>query len=120
MMVNDRSRRRELTKAYASAHPVAGVYRIRNAQTGRVLIGSATNLAGARNRFAFARSTNAPGALDLRLREDIREHGLAAFELEVLESFVPPAERTGAEIRGELDILESLCRERENPALLYS
>jgi hypothetical protein len=119
-MVNDRSRRRELTKAYASEHPEAGVYRIRNAQTGRVLIASATNLAGARNRFAFARSTNAPGALDLRLREDIRVHGLAALELEVLERFVPAPERTSAEIRSELDIMESLWREGEDPALLYS
>lgn len=53
-----------------------------NSGNTKSLLGSALNLASVRNRFAFARSTNSPGGLDLRLSKDIRQFGFAAFSLE--------------------------------------
>lgn len=115
----DRSRRRELKANYKQSHPEAGVYALRNLQNGKVLIGSTLNLASMRNKLEFARSTNSPGALDLRLRTDIETYGVDAFELDILESVQPSPEQSDAETRKELETLEQLHRERVEPALLY-
>jgi hypothetical protein len=117
--MNDRSRRRELSAQYRQTHPEAGVYRIVNARTGRSFLASAVNLASARNKLEFARATNTPGALDRKLRDDVREYGLDAFSFEVLEALQPSPERTSAQIREELAVLEALWRERYDPATLY-
>jgi hypothetical protein len=68
---------------------------------------------------AFAKSTNSPGALDQRLREDIRRFGIDAFSLEILEVLDTKPEMTPAEIRDDLAVLEELWRERQGHALLY-
>jgi hypothetical protein len=117
--MTDRSRRREIKANYKETHPEAGVYALRNRQNGKVLIGSALNLASMRSKLAFARSTNSPGALDLRLRTEIETYGVDAFELEILESIQPPPEQSDADIRNELDALEALHREEIDPALRY-
>jgi len=117
--VTDRSRRRELKANYKENHREAGVSALRNLRNGKVLIGSALNLASMRNKLEFARSTNSPGALDLRLRHDIAKYGVDAFALEILESFQPPAEKSDAEIRKELETLEALHREEIDPGRLY-
>ena len=117
--VTDKERHKALQAQYKQAHPEAGVYRVVNTRTGKSLLGSSTNLASVRNRLAFAKSTNMPGALDHRLREDVRQFGLDAFSLEVLDVLDTKAEMTPAEIRRELSILEALWREKLDPALLY-
>jgi hypothetical protein len=117
--MTDRSRRRDLKSNYKETHPEAGVYALRNNQTGKVLIGSTLNLASMRNKLAFARSTNSPGALDLRLRHEIEIYGVDAFELDILESIRPSPEQSDAEIRQELETLEALHRDEIDPALRY-
>jgi hypothetical protein len=117
--MNEKSRRRELSASYKQNHPEAGVYRIVNARNGKVLLGSAANLASMRNKLEFARSTNTPSALDRKLRDDVRAFGIEAFSFEVLESFAPSPELTTTKIREELAVLEALWRERLDPALLY-
>jgi len=74
--------------------PEAGVHLIRNSRNGRALLGSTANLASLRNKMALERATDTPGALDLRLRGDIREFG-------------------------DLAVLEKLWREKLDPATLY-
>jgi hypothetical protein len=117
--MNDKSRRKELSASYKQSHPEAGVFRIVNARNGKVLLGSAANLASMRNKLEFARSTSTPSALDRKLQDDIREFGLEAFSFEVLESFEPSPELTATKIREELAVLEALWREKLDPALLY-
>ena len=97
----------------------AGVYRILNSGNTKSLLGSALNLASVRNRFAFAKSTNSLGGLDLRLSKDIRQFGFAAFSLEVLEVLGTAPEMTEAEIAEDLATLEGLWREKFDPATLY-
>lgn len=113
------NRRKELQSRYKQAHPEAGVYRIVNTRTGKALLGSAANLASARNRFAFAQSSKSPGGLDLRLARDIAAHGLDAFTLEILETLQPTPEQTAADIRADLATLEALWREKYAPDQLY-
>jgi hypothetical protein len=118
-MADDKARRRDLTAQYKQTHPEAGVYRIVNTQTGRAFLGSAPNLASVRNKLEFGRSTNSLGVLDHRMRADAQQYGLAAFELEVLESLQPEPEMTATQIREELTTLEALWREKYDPATLY-
>src|SRR4051794_33917167 len=101
-------RRKELRAQYDQAPPEAAIYRIVNSRNNKVLLGSTLNLTGIRNRLAFARSTNSPGGLDLRLSKDIREYGFDAFSLEVLEILDVTPEMTRAEIQADLATLEAL------------
>jgi hypothetical protein len=120
--VNDKSRRRQLTADYKRNRPEAGVYRVVNTATGRVLLGSALNLASVKSKLDFARATNSPGALaalDHRLANDLREFGLDAFALEILEILDTRPEMTDAEVRDDLTTLEALWREKLDAALVY-
>ena len=98
---------------------MAGVYRIVNRRTGRLLLGSTANLAGLRNRFEFARSTDSATALDQRLAEDIRSLGFESFSFEVLDLLEMPPEATPAQAAADLATLEALWREKTDPSLLY-
>jgi hypothetical protein len=118
-MMNDHARRRELRATYKQNPPEAGVYRIVNRVNGKSLVGSSANLVSVRGKMAFARSTDMPGALDHRLRDDIRQFGLDAFSLEILEVLEVEPAMTAAEIRQDLATLEALWREKYDPALLY-
>jgi hypothetical protein len=118
-IMSDRERRKELRTQYKQTHPEAGVYRFVNTVNGTILVGSAPNLASVRNKMAFAKSANMPGALDYRLRDDIRAFGIDAFSLEILEVLEIEPGMTAAEIRRDLATLEGLWREKYDPALLY-
>ncbi len=117
--MTDKSRRKELLAEYKRTHPEAGVYRIVNRQNGRALLGASPNLASVRNKLAFAQSQNMPSALDHRLQQDIREFGIDAFSLEVLEVLETRPEMTPAQVREDLAALEALWREQLGPAFLY-
>ncbi len=117
--MDGREQRRELRTRYKLTHPEAGVHRLVNTRTGKALLASTPNLASVRNKLAFAQATNTPSALDYRLQADIRECGLDAFALEVLEVWQPEPELTAAESRAELAALKSLWREQQDPGLLY-
>ena len=117
--MDDKTRRKELLTHYKQTHPEAGVYRIVNIRTNKALLGSTPNLASIRNRLDFARSTNARGGLDYRLRADIAQFGIDAFVFEVLDVLPTKPEMTAGEIRAELATLEALWREKLDPALLY-
>ena len=117
--MSEQARRKDLVAQYKQTQPEAGVYRIVNSRNNKTLLGSTPNLASIRNRLEFAKSTNSPGSLDHRLRKDIREFGVDAFSLEVLEVLETKPKMTPAEIRDDLATLEALWREKLNPALLY-
>ena len=115
----DKARRKSLTEQFQEAPPEAGVYRILNHRTAKALLGSTANLAGIRNRFEFARSSNSPATLDHRLREDIASLGWDSFSLEVLDTIEVTPVMTREEIASDIATLEALWREKTDPALLY-
>ncbi len=117
--MTDKSHRKELQAEYKQSRTEAGVYRIVNLRNGRVLFGSTTNLASIRNKLEWSKSTNTPSALDHRLSKDIREFGIDAFSLEILEVLQPKPETTSAKLREELATLETLYRDEQDPSLLY-
>lgn len=110
--MTDKARRRELRDAARQHPPDAGVYAIRHAVTGRVVVASAVNLGGARNRFDFAVSTGALGALDGQLEGDIRAHGVEGLVFEVLETVTVEPGTPDADLRADLATLEALWREQ--------
>ena len=102
-------RRKELRAQYEQRAREAGVYALRNRVTGRILISSSPDLGSVRNKLEFARATNSPSALDGRLTAEVRELGIDAFVLDVLE--VKP-EATAADVQSDLSALEDLWREK--------
>jgi hypothetical protein len=112
-------RRKELLARYKQSGPEAGVYCIRNNATGKTLLGSALNLASVRNKLAFAKSTRTASALDWRLLDDVRQFGLEALSMEVLEVLQPEPGTAKGDIVNDLATLEVLWREKFDPALLY-
>ncbi len=108
----DKARRRELREQVRQKPPNAGIYAIRHRATGRVLVAAAVNLAGARNRFDFAVTTNTLGALDGQLGGDIRTHGVDGLEFEVLEEIRVEPGTSEADLRADLAVLEELWREQ--------
>lgn len=113
----DQDRRKELVQEYRQARQEAGVYRLVNTASGRVLVGSALNLASVSNKLQFARTSNT--VIDYRLKDDIAQYGAGVFEMEVLETVRPSSEQPDAQVRDDLKVLEALWRDRQDPALLY-
>lgn len=75
--------RAELKRAYKETPKRAGVFQIKNAKSGRVLLGSSKNLHGPLNRHKFQLAGGLhPNAL---LQEEWNRDGADAFSFEVLE-----------------------------------
>jgi hypothetical protein len=75
--------RKALIREYKETPLPAGVYVVRNTQTGRSLIGSSANLPGMLNRQRFQLELGSHP--DKELQSDWSELGPAAFEFEVLD-----------------------------------
>jgi hypothetical protein len=117
--MTEKARRKELQTQYRENRPPVGVYRIVNRQTQKALLGSSLNLPNVRSKLEFARSTGSTGVFDYRLKKDVQAYGIEAFELEILEELETTPEMTQAQIQADLAALESLWREKQDPALLY-
>jgi hypothetical protein len=117
--MTDRARRKEIVANYKQNPPEAGVYRVINTRTGKSLIGSTTNLESIQAKLQFARKTGSGSALDMRLRDDVRQYGIDAFEVEIIEKLERRAEMSDADLRSELKLLEALCREQFQADELY-
>ena len=78
----DRARRKALIGAYKRAFPPMGIYRIRNLESGRMLIDQSANTTAVLNRH---RTELRLGMHRIRaLQEDWRRQGEACFAFEVL------------------------------------
>jgi hypothetical protein len=117
--MSDDHRRKALRAQYKETRPPAGVYRIVNRHTHKVLVGSALNLDSVRNKLAFAQATGTPTVLDRRLIGDLQTYGIDAFALEVLDVLPITPELSETRIREDLATLEQLWRDKEDPGLLY-
>lgn len=111
-MATSGDRRRELRAIYERQPREAGVYLLRNTVNGRVLIASSADLRSVRNRLEFGQATGSVGVLDLRLLADARAYGVAAFELEVLDTLAVPTDASRRQVLADLAELEVLWRER--------
>ena len=75
------AKRKELIQEYKLTEPVAGIYRIRSKETGRVLIGSSLNLHGPLNRHRLQLEVGSHRSE--RLQKDWNALGPEAFAFEM-------------------------------------
>ncbi len=79
--------RKALVRRYKETPRPAGVFRVLNTETGRVLLGSSTDLPGMLNRQRFQLENNLHP--DKELQRDWKELGPAAFTFDVLDVLKP-------------------------------
>lgn len=115
----DQATRKQLKAQYREQPPVAGVYRLTNTVTGRMLLEVSTNLPSVENKLAFAKSTGLAGGMDRRIRKDEVEFGTGAFAFDVLEELPRKAGQNDAELKADLAVLLDLWREKLADADLY-
>ena len=117
--MTDRARRRELSAAYAETPRRAGVFLIRNTESGRTWVAPSLDLDSEQHKFDFAMTTGSTGVFHRTLVPDVERLGWSAFTLEVVEELPASRERTAAETRDDLATLVALWREKVGPDLLY-
>jgi hypothetical protein len=119
IMSTSQERRKELKEQARQTAPEAGVYGIRNTETGRVLIASSRNLKNVANRIEFAKSTNATTFFDHRISAEVKAYGIQAFTFEPIETISVKPDMTTAQLDADLKALEELVLLRFDPADLY-
>jgi hypothetical protein len=117
--MTERDRRGEHGEVYRLRITEAGVYMLRNAATGRILIASSRDLASVRNKVEFGRASRSASVLDQRMAADARTYGMASIELVVLDLIDLRPEMTLAEVTADLASLEALWREKLKDAPQY-
>ncbi|WP_090118029.1 GIY-YIG nuclease family protein [Cohnella sp. OV330] len=114
----DKQRKKQLSEAYAQSFRAMGVYQIRNAENGKVLVRSSMDLDGARNRFEFMRQMNNNTLPELKADWD--RYGGKVFEFSELDRIKPKEETVTdrAELKKyqeEVDALAELWVEKLQP-----
>jgi hypothetical protein len=105
--------RKALKREYKESYRPAGVFRLRNTVSGRVLVGSSANLPAMWNRLRL-QLDGGTHVLHPELQRDWKALGAAAFVFEVLEELEPP-EGPGWDPREDLTVLEALWLEQLSP-----
>ena len=105
--------RKALIREYKNTPRPMGVYRIRNLQDERALIGVSRDVPAALNRHrAQLRMQSHP---QKQLQSDWNELGSEAFAFETLDLLEPPADAAGYDPTDDLRELERLWREKLAP-----
>ena len=110
--------RRKAIREYKETRRPAGVYRVRNRQTGRMLLGSSVDLPSILNRHRAALRLGSHA--DRELQRDWNELGPDASDFEVLDTLQPPDDASDYDARPDLQVLEQLWREKLVGEPMYS
>ena len=111
-MTTSADRKKELRRAYKERRKPAGVFQIKNAANGKVLLGSSLNLDGALNAHRFMLSTGAHR--NGTLQKEWNDFGADTFAFEILE-VVEAADDPSFDPSDELTLLEETWIERLQP-----
>ncbi|WP_138495578.1 GIY-YIG nuclease family protein [Paenibacillus pinistramenti] len=113
----DKQRKKDLASQYTQSFRRMGIYQIRNTDNGKILVCSAMDLDGARNRLLFTQQTNVNSMS--ALQQDWNRYGGACFVFEELDELKPEEEFADPEARkkykGELEALLELWLEKLQP-----
>ncbi len=104
--------RAEIRRAYKETPRQAGIFQIRNNRTGKVLLGSSTNLHGPLNKHRFMLSVGRHD--NAVLQNDWNSFGADAFTFEILE-VVKPSDDPAFCLEDELTLLEQIWLEKLQP-----
>jgi hypothetical protein len=104
--------RAELRRRYKETPRQAGIFQVKNTKTGRIFLGSSTNLHGPLNRIRFQLSV---GSFDNpSLQNDWNQFGPDAFAFEILE-VVKSSDDPVFCLEDELTLLEQIWLEKLSP-----
>ena len=104
--------RADLRRAYKETPRQAGIFQIKNTQTGKILLGSSTNLHGPLNKHRFMLSIGSHD--NAALQQDWKQFGADAFTFEILE-IVQPSDDPLFNLDDELTLLEQIWLEKLHP-----
>jgi group I intron endonuclease len=104
--------RAEMKRAYKEAPRQAGIYQIKNLKSGKILLGSSTNLHGPLNKHRFMLSIDRHD--NAVLQDDWNRLGSNAFSFEILE-VVRPSDDPAFCLEDELALLEQIWLEKLQP-----
>ena len=104
--------RADLRRAYKETQRQAGIFQIKNTQTGKILLGSSTNLHGPLNKHRFMLSIGSHD--NAALQQDWKLFGADAFTFEILE-IVQPSDDPLFNLDDELTLLEQIWLEKLHP-----
>jgi group I intron endonuclease len=104
--------RAEMRRAYKETPRQAGIFQIKNTKTGKVLLGSSTNLLGPLNKHRFILSISRHD--NAALQNDWNQYGPDAFSFEILE-IVKPSDDPSFCLEDELTLLEQIWLEKLQP-----
>ena len=104
--------RAELRRAYQETPRQAGIFQIKNTRTGKILLGSSTNLHGPLNKHRFMLSIGSHD--NVALQQDWNQFGAEAFTFEILE-IVKPSDDPLFNLDDELTLLERIWLEKLGP-----
>lgn len=115
----DNNARKELINAYKkrARTNTGGIYIIRNAQNGKILLEIASDIEAAENRFSFAKKTG--GCINFKLSKDWADFGPEAFTFEIAETIDKNEDQTPTEFREELNLLKKMWAENYASSEMY-
>jgi len=102
--------RKELKQAYKERKITGGVFIIKNNINGRILLDSAINIIGSKNRFDFSKATGS--CVNLKLASDWKEFGKDAFTFEILEEIEKKEDQTEKDFGEDVKLLEEIWMEK--------
>jgi len=103
---------KQLKREYQEAPKEAGIFRITNTANGKIYLGSSLNLHGPLNKHRFVLSIGSH--INRAMQADWLVHGEAAFVFEIVEQ-VKPSDNPGFKVEDELELLEQIWIEKEQP-----
>ena len=108
----EKEKRRKIAAQYKedNAKRDGGIAAIVNTATGERHLIVTRDMAGAKNRFSFFKSTNSCSYS--QIAEDWKKYGAAAFEFEVIETLAKKEADSMAKFDEELDALLKLYEEK--------
>jgi len=101
--------RAELRRAYKETPRQAGIFQIKNTQSGKILLGSSTNLHGPLNKHRFMLSIGKHA--NAALQSDWNQFGAEVFTFEILE-IIKPSDDPTFNLEDELTLLEEIWLEK--------
>lgn len=113
----DNIKKEELRSQYKGREVVGGVYVIKNKIDNKILLLSALDLNGAKNRFQFSKATDS--CIHPKLQSDWFKYGEKVFELNVLEELKKRDTQTQEEFKLDIDLLREIWIEKLSDKSFY-
>jgi len=109
--------KKELIAAYKGRKEIGGICVIKNTINGKMLLLSAPDLQGYKNRFNFSQQTGS--CVNIKLQEDWGNFGAQAFTFDILEELEKKETQSPKEFKEDLKTLMELWHEKFAADILY-